>query len=120
VSCRSGVIGRAILRGRPAASIRDGAFDAYIEILVRDYAVPRREARELPEDRFSFLAVPIHHRGTDRVAGVVYLESTDRTFLSGPDRPGDGVSGPFVRRIVDACGGLAAYAESAYPKESEP
>jgi hypothetical protein len=101
-------------------SIRDGAFDAYVGLLVRDYAVPRREARELPEDRFSFLALPIHFKGTDRVAGVVYVDSTDRGFLSGPDRPRDGVSRSFVRRIVDACGGLAAYAESAYPKEREP
>lgn len=117
VSRRSGVVGRAILRGTPAASIRDGSFDTYVDSLVRDYAVPVEEARTLPDDRFAFLAVPFRDRRTNRVAGVVYMDSPDRTFFSHPDRARDAVSDPFVRKVADACTGLVAYAELSYPQE---
>jgi len=117
VSRRSGVVGRAILRGKPAASIRDGAFDDYVQSLVNDYAVPAEEARLVPDDRFAFLAVPFRDRRTNRVIGVVYMDSPDRTFFSAPEAPRDGVADAFVRKIADACTGIVAYAELRYPSE---
>jgi hypothetical protein len=120
VSRRSGVIGRAILRGRLAVSVRDGSFDDYVGSLVRDYALPIEEARAVPDDRFAFLAVPLRDRRTNRVAGVVYMDSTDRAFLSHPEEPSDVISDAFVRRIARACTGLAAYAELTYPHEGQP
>ena len=117
VSRRSGVVGRAILRGIPAASIRDGAFDDYVRSLVNDYAVPADEARMVPDDRFAFLAVPFRDQRTSRVTGVVYMDSPDRTFFSSPERPRDGVSDSFVRKIAGACAGLVTYAELRYPPE---
>ncbi len=117
VSRRSGIVGRAILRGMPEASIRDGSFEDYVRSLVHDYAVPAEEARTLPDDRFAFLAVPFRDRRTNRVTGVVYMDSPDRTFFSHPERPRDGISDPFVRKIANACTGLIAYAELRYPQE---
>ena len=71
VSRRRGVVGRAILRGKPAAVTREGAFDDFVQSLVNDFAVPLEEARQIPDDRLAFLAVPFRERRTNRVIGVV-------------------------------------------------
>ncbi len=115
VSRRSGVVGRAILRGKLAAIIRDGSFDDYVQLLVDEYAMPLEEARALDDGRFAVVAVPLRDPSTSRVVGVVYLDSPDRTFFSHPRRPRDVVYEAFVRKIVGACAGLLAYAELRYP-----
>jgi hypothetical protein len=117
VSRRSGVVGRAILRGKPAAVTREGTFDDFVQSLVNDFAVPLEEARLIPDDRLAFLAVPFRDRRTNRVIGVVYMDSPDRGFFSDPTRPRDGVSDAFVRKIAATCTGLVAYAELRYPSE---
>ena len=117
VSRRSGFVGRAILRGKPAAAIRDGSFDDYVQLLVNEYAMPVEEARALDDDRRAFLAVPLRDPSTNRVVGVVYMDSPDRTFFSHPARPRDVIYEAFVRKIVGACAGVSAYAELRYPSE---
>jgi hypothetical protein len=47
-----------VLRGTVGAMIRDGSFDAYVQVLVEEYATHPHEARAFPDDRFAFLAVP--------------------------------------------------------------
>jgi hypothetical protein len=116
VSRRSGIVGRAILRAQPAASIRDLPFEAYVQTLVHEYAVPIDEARRIPEDRYAFLAVPFVEYRTGRVTGVVYMDSPDRTFFSDPERPRAAVSHAFVRRVARACSGVSAYAQLRYPE----
>jgi hypothetical protein len=64
-SARSGVVGRAVLRGTVAAMIRDGSFDEYVQVLVEEYATHAHEARAFPDDRFAFLAVPLRRRAAD-------------------------------------------------------
>ena len=118
VSRRSGIVGRAILRGKPAASLRDRPFDEYVRVLVDDYAMPFDEARQMPEDRLAFLAVPIVDRKSARIIGVVYMDSPDRTFFSPPARPRDVVSDAFVQQIAGACTGLVTYAQLRYPEGS--
>jgi hypothetical protein len=118
VSRRSGVVGRAILRGQPAVSIRDLPFERYVQTLVHEYAVPIEEARRVPEDRFAFLAVPFVEKRTGRITGVVYMDSPDRTFFSHPERPRAAVSDAFVARVARACAGLSAYAQLRYPEGS--
>jgi hypothetical protein len=117
VARRSGIIGRAILRGEPAGTIRDGSFDDYVWLLVKEYATPLDEARQLDDGRFAFVAIPLNDPSTGRIVGVVYMDSPDRTFFSRPERPRDLVSDVFVQRIVGACAGLLAYAELRYPAE---
>ncbi len=116
VSRRSGFVGRAILRGKPAVAIRDGSFDDYVQLLVDEYATPLEEARALDDDRLAFVAVPLRDPSTSRVVGVVYMDSPDRTFFSHPARPRDVIYEAFVRKIVGACAGLVAYAELRYPR----
>ena len=116
VSRRSGVVGRAILRGTLAASIRDGSFEDYVQLLVRDYALPIDEARAMATSRLASLAVPLHDQRTSRVTAVVYMDSTDRAFFSRPERPRAAISDRFVQRIAAACAGLGAYAELTYPE----
>jgi hypothetical protein len=118
LSARSGVIGRAVLQGKVAAMIRDGSFDDYVQTLVESYAMHVHEARALPDDRFSFVAVPIRGRGVGPVVGVVYIDSTDRTFFSDPARPGGDISPPFVLKVATACAGLALYTELRYATEA--
>ncbi len=118
LSNRSGLVGRAILRGKPSAMIRDGSFDDYVQTLVEDFAMHAREARALPDDRFAFLAVPLKERGTSDVIGVIYMDSPDASFFSDPTLPRADVSQPFVAQVAAACTGLAAYAELRYPAEA--
>jgi hypothetical protein len=117
LSGRSGVVGRAILRGQAAAMIRDGSFDDYVQLLVDEYATHAHEARALDADRFAFLAVPLKQKGTSRVVGVIYMDSPDRSFFSDPEQPGADISAKFVQQIAAACTGLATYAELRYPSE---
>jgi hypothetical protein len=117
VSRRSGIVGRAILRGQPAGTIRDGSFDDYVSLLVNEYATPIEEARQLDDGRFAFVAIPLNDPSTGRVVGVVYMDSPDRTFFSRPGHPRDLVSEVFVQKIVGACAGLLAYAALRYPAE---
>jgi hypothetical protein len=116
-SRRSGITGRAILRGKPAAMIRDGSFDDYVQLLVDEYHMPIEEARALSDDRFAFLAVPLKQSGTGRVVGVVFMDSPDRTFFSDPAHPTDDISWAFVEDIGTACAGLAPYTKLRYPSE---
>ena len=116
-SARSGIVGRAVLRGRPAAMIRDGSSDDYVQMLVEEYAMHAHEARALPDDRFAFLAVPLRRRGTGPLIGVVYFDSPDATFFSEPASPG-GISETFVWKVATACAGLSLYTESRYPEEN--
>ena len=117
-SARSGIVGRAVLRGRPAAMIRDGSFDDYVQMLVEEYATHAHEARALADDRYAFLAVPLRRRGTSPVVGVVYIDSSDATFLSDPTCPRGDIFEPFVWTVVTACAGLSLYTELRYPPET--
>ena len=117
-SARSGIVGRAVLRGRPAAMIRDGSFDDYVQMLVEEYAMHARAARALAADRFAFLAVPLRRRGTSPVVGVVYMDSSDATFFSDPASPRGDIYDPFVWTVVTACAGLSLYTELRYPLEA--
>jgi hypothetical protein len=117
-SARSGVVGRAVLQGKVAAMIRDGSFDEYVQTLVENYAMHQREARSLPDDRYSFVAVPIRWRGSGPVIGVIYFDSTDATFFSEPASPRGDISQSFVVRVSTACAGLGLYTELRYAMEA--
>jgi hypothetical protein len=118
LSSRSGIVGRAILRGTTAAMIRDGSFDDYVQTLVDGYAMRAHEARILPDDRFAFLAVPLLRHGTSDVVGVVYMDSPDPAFLSDPARPRNDVANSFLLKVATACAGLSSYTELRYPTET--
>lgn len=116
-SARSGIVGRAVLRGKVAAMIRDGSFDDYVQMLVEDYATHAREARAMADDRFAFVAVPLRRRGTGPVVGVVYIDATDATFFSDPSAPRGDISEPFIVKVATACAGLGLYTELRYEME---
>jgi hypothetical protein len=118
LSARSGIVGRAVLRGKVAAMIRDGSFDDYVRVLVEDYATHAHEARGLPDDRFAFLAVPLRRRMTEPIVGVVYIDSPDRNFFSDPRCPTGDISDAFVLTVATACAGLSFYTELRYPMEA--
>jgi hypothetical protein len=117
-SARSGIVGRAVLRGTVAAMIRDGSFDEYVQILVEEYATHAHEARAFPDDRFAFLAVPLRRRAAEPIVGVVYMDSPDRTFFSDPRCPSGDISEAFVLTVATACAGLSLYTELRYPMEA--
>lgn len=118
LSARCGIVGRAVLRGKVAAMIRDGSFDDYVQMLVEDYAMHAYEARVQADDRFAFLAVPLRRRGTGPVVGVIYADSTDASFFSDPSAPGVDICARFVARVATACAGLGLYTELRYGLEA--
>ena len=118
-SARSGIVGRAVLRGKVAGMIRRGSLDDYVQTLVENYAMHAHEAQGLPSDRFSFLAVPIRRRATGPVVGVVYMDSPDPTFFSDPAAPSEIIFDRFVLTVATACAGLGLYTELRYATEAK-
>lgn len=80
-SVRSGITGRAAMKGDAMVAVRKSADDsAYRKELVEDWSIPPKEARQRSGDRFSWMAVPLH-KEPEGVIGVVYLDSTEADFF---------------------------------------
>ncbi len=110
---RCGIVGRAITRLKPQGMIREGSFDDYVRVMCEEYGMLVGEARELSDDRFSFLAIPLVN-GRSAV-GVVYLDSTEPDFFSDAAAP-NAISPHMVAMISTSCGGLAPYTRLRYPE----
>jgi len=104
-SCRSGIIGKAVLQKKTQVAQRaDGDFESYLKELVTIYHVPEADAKLLTQDRRSFMAVPITNKENESI-GVVYADSNDRDFFTEE----------IQDRIIAGCFGVAEYIETRYP-----
>jgi hypothetical protein len=105
--------GGLVLAPGSTCAIVAGSFDDYVRVMCEEYGMLVGEARELSDDRFSFLAIPLVN-GRSAV-GVVDLDSTEPDFLSDAGAP-NVISPHMVAMISTSCGGLAPYTRLTYPE----
>ncbi len=104
-SIRSGIVGKAVREKKVISGKRPTANrDDYIRILCRDWSYTEADAKQLTEDRMSWMAVPFLDRTGAEVVAVLYLDSNDPNFFSQPVK----------NAILNASGGVGQYLQAKY------
>lgn len=104
-SIRAGITGKAIREN--ALFVMQRASDKpedYVKELIQKWGYTEADARQMQQDRFSAIAVPVSGKGND-VLGVLYLDSSERNFFNGKK---------MRETVVSACAGLANYIGERY------
>lgn len=82
-SARSGITGRCLTEKAMFYAVRRNAkYEKYIKELASDWNYSEDAARALNPATMSWLAIPLTNDRTGRVEGVVYADSTERTFFT--------------------------------------
>ena len=107
LNIQSGITGQAVREADVFVMDRDVKdLEEYRRILVSDWHFRKSEARQLTEDRFSAIAVPItSKKDTNLVLGVAYLDSKKENFFN---------RGRLQECVVNCCAGLTEFIGEHY------
>lgn len=105
-SVNVGITGLAFRLGDVIAAERKSADLAqYQKELIEDWGFTPSAAKQVSEEPMSWLAIPIRESGTDKVIGIVYLDSTAQNAFQTPQ---------VQTAILTACLGVTKYVEQRY------
>jgi GAF domain-containing protein len=106
-SIQGGAAGKAARTGKPEVLLFEKtlSIEDRLAVLRDNWGYTAEDARAVASTpRVSFLGVPLFARGSNRVIGVVYLDSTRENFFDAANN----------RLIINACHGVAAYISEKY------
>lgn len=104
-SIRSGIIGKVLREKLPyRASRQNDDREAFVQELVTAWSYPEAEARNLSEDRKSWMAIPILNKQTNVAIAIIYLDSNKKDFFNEE----------VIELVLASSKGIAKFIEERY------
>lgn len=102
---RSGIAGHVYRTREAFAAERfEEGYEGYVSELIRDWGYIEKDARKLSPSTRSWMAVPLIAPSTSKIQGILYLDSTDRSFFTATRQ----------RLVINAADGVARFVARRY------